>query len=60
MWDGGVATWKRSSELSPSAAHQCSVARPSERWVCRTAFGNPVVPELKTRTASAVSSTCGW
>ena len=56
MCDGGVATWNRSSGPSPSASHQCRVARPIERCVCRTALGSPVVPELKTRTASSVSS----
>ena len=32
-----------------------AVAWPIERWVWRTALGSPVVPELKTRTASSVS-----
>ena len=54
MCDGGVATWKRSSGPSPSAAHQCRVPCPIERWVWRTAFGQPVVPELNTSTASSL------
>ena len=31
------------------------VATPIERWVCRTALGSPVVPELNTRTDSSSS-----
>ena len=57
MCDGGVATWKRSSGPRPRAAHQWAVALVIEPWVWRTAFGSPVVPELKTRTASSVSSS---
>ena len=57
MCDGGVATWNRSSGPRPRAAHQSVVARPIEAWVWRTALGRPVVPELKTRTASSPSST---
>ena len=41
MCEGGVATWNRSSGPSPSAATQCSVPRPIERWVWRTALGRP-------------------
>ena len=59
MCDGGVATWKRSSGPRPSAWHQCAVAWPIERWVWRTAFGSPVVPELNTSTASSVSLGLG-
>ena len=54
MWEGGVATWKRSSGPRPRTERQCSVAWPMESCVWRTAFGSPVVPELKTRMASAV------
>ena len=57
MWDGGVATWKRSSAPSPRAATQCPVAAAIVACVWRTAFGSPVVPELNTRTTS--SSGCG-
>ena len=42
--------------VSPSAVTQCAVAQPIERCVCRTAFGRPVVPELKTRIASSSST----
>ncbi len=56
MWEGGVATWKRSSAPRPSAAHQWAVACPRERWVWRTALGIPVVPELNTRITSSLSS----
>ena len=59
MCTGGVAIWKRSLSVSPSAVIQCSTPWPIERWVWRTAFGKPVVPELNTSTASAsTSSTC--
>ena len=57
MCDGGVATWKRSSAVSPRACTQCAVPAPIERWVCRTAFGRPVVPELNTRMASSSGPT---
>ena len=53
MCEGGVATWNRSSGPSPRTVHQCPVACPIEPWVWRTALGSPVVPELKTRTASS-------
>ena len=53
MCDGGVVTWNRSASVSPSASTQCRVATRSDRCVCLTALGIPVVPELKTRTASA-------
>ncbi|KDO98036.1 hypothetical protein MAV101_04390 [Mycobacterium avium subsp. hominissuis 101] len=52
MCDGGVATWIRSRRVSRSASRQCRTASSSEAWVCRTAFGRPVVPELNTSTAS--------
>ena len=55
MCDGGVATWNRSSGPRPSAAHQCDVARPIDACVWRTALGNPVVPELKTRITSSAA-----
>ena len=57
MCTGGVAIWKRSRSVSPSAVLQCSTAWPSERCVWRTAFGKPVVPELNTSTASASGSS---
>ena len=57
MCDGGVATWKRSACPSPSARHQCAVARRRERCVWRTALGESVVPELKTSTTSSRSPT---
>ena len=57
MWDGGVATWNRSSGPRPKAAHQSVVACRIEACVCRTALGSPVVPELNTSTASSASST---
>ena len=44
MCTGGVATWKRSRSVSPSAAIQCSTACPKLRCVWRTALGKPVVP----------------
>ena len=53
MCEGGVAIWSRSAAVRPSASRQCRTAARSEAWVCRTAFGIPVVPELKTSTASA-------
>ena len=59
MCDGGVATWNRSSGPRPSATTQCSVPRPMDRCVWRTAFGRSVVPELKTRTQSSLSRTVG-
>ena len=37
------------------SVHQCTVAWPIEQWVWRTALGSPVVPELKTRTASSAA-----
>src|SRR5271166_4513351 len=52
MCDGGVATWMRSRSVSCSASRQCPTAASSDAWVCRTAFGRPVVPELNTSTAS--------
>ena len=55
MCDGGVATWKRSSGPSPRQSTQWRVPCTIERCVWRTAFGSPVVPELKTSTASAPS-----
>ncbi len=55
MCDGGVATWKRSSWVSPRARHQCAVPSAMERWVWRTALGLSVVPELNTKTASSSS-----
>ena len=57
MWEGGVATWKRSPWPRPRARHQCDVASAMERWVWRTALGRSVVPELNTRTDSQSSST---
>ncbi len=59
MWEGGVATWNRSSGPRPRAATQWAVAHPIERWVWRTALGRPVVPELKTSTASSSSEVAG-
>ncbi len=56
MWTGGVAIWKRSASVRPSAVIQCSTPWPIERCVWRTAFGKPVVPELNTSTASASGS----
>ena len=53
MCDGGVATWMRSRDVSCSASRQCRTAARNDAWVCRTAFGSPVVPELNTSTASA-------
>lgn len=52
MCDGGVVTCRRSRSVNASAARQCRTAAFSEAWVCRTAFGSPVVPELNTSTAS--------
>ena len=54
MCDGGVAIWIRSRLVSCSASRQCRTASSNAAWVCRTAFGRPVVPELNTSTASAV------
>ena len=52
MWDGGVVTWIRSRLVSRSASRQCRTAASSDAWVCRTALGKPVVPELNTSRAS--------
>jgi hypothetical protein len=59
MCEGGVAIWIRSAAVRPSASRQCVTAAPNDAWVCRTAFGSPVVPELNTRTASAPGSGGG-
>jgi hypothetical protein len=56
MCEGGVVTWMRSCSVSSSASHQWPMAARSDPWVCLTALGSPVVPELNTRTASACRS----
>ena len=53
MCDGGVATWNRSSSVSPRTAIQCWVPAASDACVCTTAFGIPVVPDENTRIASS-------
>jgi hypothetical protein len=52
MCDGGVAICNRSVGPSWSARPQWPTAAANEAWVWRTALGRPVVPELKTKTAS--------
>ena len=56
MCDGGVTICMRSAAVIPSASRQCRTAAAKDRWVWRTALGRPVVPELKTSTASAAGS----
>ncbi|CNI64752.1 Uncharacterised protein [Mycobacterium tuberculosis] len=58
MCDGGVATWMRSRFVSCSASRHCPTAVSSDAWVCRTALGRPVVPELKTSSASLSGPSC--
>ena len=60
MWEGGVVTWIRSRAVSPSASCQCRTAARRDAWVCRTAFGKPVVPELNTSTTSAAGLGLTW
>lgn len=52
MCDGGVRICIRSFGVSPNAARQCATAAAKPPCVCRTALGMPVVPELKTNSAS--------
>ena len=56
MCEGGVTICKRSAAVIPRASRQCRTPAANDRWVWRTAFGKPVVPELKTSTASASGS----
>jgi hypothetical protein len=57
MCDGGVAICNRSVGPSWSARPQWPTAAANEAWVWRTALGRPVVPELKTKTASPAGGT---
>ena len=57
MCDGGVMICRRSLDESASAARQWAMATEKAPWVCLTAFGIPVVPELNTNTASEAGST---
>ena len=49
---GGVVTWMRSRLVSCNASRQCRTAASNDAWLCRTALGRPVVPELNTSSAS--------
>ncbi len=52
MCDGGVMICMRSADDKSSALRQCCTATANEACVWRTALGIPVVPELKTNSAS--------
>ncbi len=59
MWNSGRKNCTWSSSRTVHAEFQLITDATNDRWVWRTAFGSPVVPELNGYAKSASSTASG-